>query len=93
MTDWEQRLAGMGCRITAPRRAVVEVLSQAEAPLSPQEVFEQGRAIYPRLGLVTVYRTLNLLARLNLVRRAHREDACHGKEDGRRSCPRHLTSS
>jgi Fur family ferric uptake transcriptional regulator len=78
MTDWEQRLADVGCRITAPRRAVIQVLTQTEAPLSPQEVFERGGAIHPKLGLVTVYRTLNLLAELNMVRRIHREDGCHG---------------
>jgi Fur family ferric uptake transcriptional regulator len=78
MTDWEQRLADVGCRITAPRRAVMQVLMQTEAPLSPQEVFERGGAIHQKLGLVTVYRTLNLLAELNLVRRVHREDGCHG---------------
>jgi Fur family ferric uptake transcriptional regulator len=78
MTDWEQRLADVGCRITAPRRAVIQVLMQTEVPLSPQEVFERGGAIHPKLGLVTVYRTLNLLAELNMVRRVHREDGCHG---------------
>jgi Fur family ferric uptake transcriptional regulator len=78
MTDWEQRLTDVGCRITAPRRAVMQVLTQTEAPLSPQEVFERGGAIHPKLGLVTVYRTLNLLAELNMVRRVHRENGCHG---------------
>jgi Fur family ferric uptake transcriptional regulator len=78
MAEWEQRLADVGCRITAPRRAVMQVLLQTEAPLSPQEIFEQGGVIHPKLGLVTVYRTLNLLVGLNMVRRVHREDGCHG---------------
>lgn len=56
----------------------MEVLLQTEAPLSPQEICEQGRAIHPKLGLVTVYRALSLLAGLNLVRRVHRDDGCHG---------------
>jgi Fur family ferric uptake transcriptional regulator len=78
MTEWEQCLADADCRITAPRRAVMEILSQTEAPLSPQEIYEQGRVIHPKLGLVTVYRTLSLLAKLGLVRRVHRDDGCHG---------------
>ena len=77
--DWEQRLAVVGCRITAPRRAVMQVMVQANVPLSPQEIQEQAREMHRDLGLVTVYRTLNLLAGLNLVRRAHRED---GRQDG-----------
>ena len=56
----------------------MQVLLETEAPLSPQEIFERGGAIHPRLGLVTVYRTLVLLEELNLVRRIHRDDGCHG---------------
>ena len=76
--EWEQTLVDAGCRITAPRRAVMQTLQQAYAPILPQEILEQGRRIHHKLGLVTVYRTLALLAELNLVRRVHRENGCHG---------------
>jgi len=78
MLDWEQRLAEAGCRITAPRQAVMETLLAADRPLLPQEIQERARARHRQLGLVTVYRTLNLLTGLDLVRRVHREDGCHG---------------
>jgi Fur family ferric uptake transcriptional regulator len=78
MIDWKHRLTDAGCRITAPRRAVVQVLQEASAPLLPQEIMEQARHIHRKLGLVTVYRTLVLLTECNLVRRVHREDGCHG---------------
>jgi Fe2+ or Zn2+ uptake regulation protein len=78
MTDWELRLADAGRRITAPRQAVVSVLMNAVAPLSPAEIFRQAQATHSRLGLVTVYRTLGLLSELSLVRRVHRDDGCHG---------------
>ena len=39
---------------------------------------EQGQRVHRKLGLVTVYRTLALLAEFDLVRRVHREDGCHG---------------
>jgi Fur family ferric uptake transcriptional regulator len=76
--DWERRLTDLGCRITAPRRAVMQILQGTSAPLSPQEILEQGQRVHQKLGLVTVYRTLTLLAELDLVRRVHREDGCHG---------------
>jgi len=76
--NWERCLAGIGCRITASRRAVVQVLQEACAPLLPQEVLRQGQRVHRELGLVTVYRTLALLTELDLVRRVHREDGCHG---------------
>ena len=78
MTAWEQQLTACDCRITMPRRAVMGVLLEAESPLAPQEILERGRQIHARLGLVTVYRTLELFSRLNLVRRVHREDGCQG---------------
>ena len=78
MIEWEQHLADAGHRITAPRRAVMQVLMRADAPLSPREVLDQAQAAHHTLGLVTVYRTLSLLSDLNLVRRVHREDGCHG---------------
>jgi Fur family ferric uptake transcriptional regulator len=78
MIEWEACLSESGYRITASRRAVMEVLIEDSAPLSPQEILDLARAVHPRLGLVTVYRTLNLLTDLDLVRRIHREDGCHG---------------
>ena len=78
MTWWESRLADAGCRITAQRQAVMGTLMGTAAPLSPQEILEKARADHRGLGLVTVYRTLHLLTDLNLVRRIHRSDGCHG---------------
>jgi Fur family ferric uptake transcriptional regulator len=78
MRDWELRFSEDGYRITAPRRAVMEVLMEAQTSLSPQEIWEQGRSVHRGLGLVTVYRTLDVLSKMHLVRRVHREDGCHG---------------
>jgi Fe2+ or Zn2+ uptake regulation protein len=78
MTEWERRLADAGRRITASRRAVMQVLLETEAPLSPQEILERGGAMHPKLGLVTVYRTVTLLQEMGLVCRVHRSDGCHG---------------
>jgi len=61
-----------------PRRAVMEALVAAEVPLQPHEIRERAQTSHRRLGLVTVYRTLALLMELDLVRRVHREDGCHG---------------
>lgn len=74
---WEERLTEGGFRITAPRRAVIQVLQEADAPLAPQDILERGRGLHPDLGLTTVYRTVALLAELDLVRRVHWSDGCH----------------
>jgi Fur family ferric uptake transcriptional regulator len=74
----EQELSAAGRRLTRPRRAVLRVVAEAACPLTPAQVHEQAQAHYPQVGLVTVYRTLELLTRLGLVRRIHTEEGCHG---------------
>ena len=72
-----QALRQAGYRLTKPRLAVLQVLKENNAGLNPEEVYRQGKAICPSLGLVTVYRTLELLAELGLVRRVHSAQRCH----------------
>jgi len=73
-----QALRQAGYRLTQPRLAVWQVLQESNGSLSPNEIYEQGRALYPSLGLVTVYRTLETLGGLGLVRRVHGRGNCHG---------------
>jgi Fur family ferric uptake transcriptional regulator len=70
-------IRGAGYRLTRAREAVLEVLAQAEGSLDAAAIYEQGRRVHPTLGKVSVYRTLDLLEDLNLVRQVHGEDGCH----------------
>jgi Fur family ferric uptake transcriptional regulator len=72
-----QVLRQAGYRLTQPRLAVLQVLRENEEGLDPQAVHRLGKAICPSLGLVTVYRTLDLLSELGIVRRVHSEQRCH----------------
>jgi len=72
-----QALRDAGYKLTQPRLAILQVLEENDSSLSPEEIHNQGRMIYPSLGLVTVYRTLDLLDDLGLVRRVHSEHRCH----------------
>jgi Fe2+ or Zn2+ uptake regulation protein len=74
----EVKLQEQGYRLTAARRAVLRVLSEAASPLSAGELHRRARAHHARLGLVTVYRTLEMLDSLGLVRRIHTDGACRG---------------
>ncbi len=75
--DWEERLSAAGYRLTAARRAVIQVLAASTVPLAPHEICQLGQVVHPALGLVTVYRTLELLVEFGLVRRVHHDDGCH----------------
>lgn len=54
---------GLGCgqRMTAPRQAIYQVLSEARGHLSADEIFMRVRGTMPGIGLATVYRNLELL--------------------------------
>jgi Fe2+ or Zn2+ uptake regulation protein len=75
---WLTHLHAKGYRLTAPMRAIVEVIAQSEFVLDPLEMFDLARKIYPQLGLVTVYRTLEKLEELALVQRVHQVGSCRG---------------
>ena len=76
-TQMTQALRQAGYKLTQPRLAILRVLQENEHSLTPEEVYRQGKRICSSLGLVTVYRTLDLLAELGLVRRVHSEQRCH----------------
>lgn len=66
-----------GCRVTGPRRAIVEfVLEQCE-PFSAEDVFRALRRVQPTIGRATVFRTLDLLAELGVVERVHHPSGTH----------------
>lgn len=75
--EWVKILQENGCRITAPRRAIIRVVAESPRALQPNEVYELSRAKHPGIGLVTVYRTLDRLENLGLIQRVHRDDGCH----------------
>ena len=68
------RLRAAGCRITPPRRAVLEVFSAGECHLSPDEVLVRARRLHPGVGRATVYRTLELLTKLGITRPLYGKD-------------------
>lgn len=75
--EWLRALQASGYRLTAPLRALVEVLAGSERALEPVELYDLGRQKCPGLGLVTVYRTLEKLQELGLVQRIHQDQGCH----------------
>jgi Fur family transcriptional regulator, ferric uptake regulator len=77
MERWLALLEEKGGRLTGPRRAIVDLMVNSERALSPVDVFDKARASYPKMGLVTVYRTLEVLHELGLVERVHQTDDCH----------------
>src|SRR5450759_159147 len=62
---------------TRARRAVIAAICETGGQASPADLLASGRVHHPALGLVTVYRTLEILLELDLVRKLHTDDGCH----------------
>jgi len=67
----ESVLRRHGYKLTPQRRSVVEVISGSHEHLTPAAIHERVCREHPGLGLVTVYRTLEILAGLGLVCELH----------------------
>lgn len=63
-----QRLRDAGYKITPPRLAVLQVIEQEGGHLDPAQILRRAQEIHPAIGRATVYRTLELLTQLNIVR-------------------------
>lgn len=69
-------LAEAGFSDTRARRAVVQAFCESRRSATPADLLARGRARHPKLGQVTVYRTLEILEDLGLIRKLHQEDGC-----------------
>ncbi len=60
-----------GVRLTAARRTVLQVLSEAAEHLEIAELHRRARQLNPGIGLASVYRTIELLNQLRLIKHVH----------------------
>ena len=67
-TTATEALHSSGYRLTMQRQLVWDCLRQSRKHLSAEEIVSQIRKRYPRFNLATVYRSLEVLERLGLVK-------------------------
>ena len=60
-----------GYKLTPQRRSVLNVIALSCEHLSPAAIYERVRQKNPNIGIVTVYRTLEILTRLGLICEIH----------------------
>jgi Fur family ferric uptake transcriptional regulator len=60
-----------GYRLTPQRHAILKIIASSHDHLTPAEICTRVRQEYPTIGLVTVYRVINLLIQLNLICRVN----------------------
>jgi Fur family transcriptional regulator, ferric uptake regulator len=70
---WQERLRASGHRLT-PQRELVLAAVEALGHATPDEVYAEVRTHSESVNLSTIYRTLELLNELGLIRHAHISD-------------------
>lgn len=68
LSEFRAKLASRGYRLTEARRVVLEALISTGGHISADELFALSRTDGAEIGRATVYRTLDLLTELGLVR-------------------------
>ena len=75
--QWLKILQTQGYRVTKPLKIIVDIVSKSNHILNPTQIFNIAREIYPKIGLVTVYRTVEKMEEASLIERVHMPDGCH----------------
>ncbi|GFN36026.1 Fur family transcriptional regulator [Tepidimicrobium xylanilyticum] len=75
MEEMKEKFKEEGYKLTTQRRAILDaIIENHEKHLSPEEVYDIVKAKYPEIGIATVYRTLQLLEKLNIIYRVNFDD-------------------
>lgn len=73
----KEKLKDKGYKLTTQRRAILKVVvDNYDKHLSSDEVHNIVREEYPEIGIATVYRTLQLFEKLNIVYKLNFDDGC-----------------
>jgi Fe2+ or Zn2+ uptake regulation protein len=64
-------LSRQGLRLTPQRQMILQVIEQAQEHLSAESICQRVQARYPSVSLSTVYRTLERLKTLGVIREVH----------------------
>jgi Fur family ferric uptake transcriptional regulator len=91
--DITSELRKHGYKLTPQRRAVIRIVTDAKDHLTPTDIYEKMRDVYPGTGLVTIYRTLEILAELGLICEVHSGGSCRSYTMGLQQHHHHLICS
>lgn len=73
---WLEALRTSGLSMTDVQELLVRIFAYADTPLSAEQVWDYARQTRPETGRATVYRTVDKLESLGLLRRVHGYMGC-----------------
>ncbi|MFC1941219.1 Fur family transcriptional regulator [Chloroflexota bacterium] len=65
-----------GYKLTPQRQAVIKLIASSQGHLTPAAIYEKVHQDHPNVGLVTIYRTLEILDKLGLICEVHAGGNC-----------------
>ncbi len=74
--DWLTALDESGFRVTSVQETLIDIFAHSEYPLSAEQAWEVARQSRPKTGRATVYRMIEKLESLGLIRRVHGYQGC-----------------
>ena len=72
----EQELRKHGYKLTPQRRLVINAIIKSREHLTPAAIYERVHRDHPSIGLVTIYRTIEILTELGLICEMHAGGSC-----------------
>jgi Fur family ferric uptake transcriptional regulator len=66
-----------GYKLTPQRKAVIKTIVRSQDHLTPAEIYQKLHKEHPNIGLVTIYRTLEILSEMELICELHAGGNCH----------------
>ena len=80
-------------KLTPQRRAVIGSIASSPDHLTPAAIYERVHQDYPGIGLATIYRALEILAKLGLICELHAGGSCRSYTIGAPGHHHHLICS
>jgi Fe2+ or Zn2+ uptake regulation protein len=69
--EWETQLEHGRCRLTKLRKEIIRLIAESGHSLTPVEIYDHTLENGPRMGLMTVYRTMEIMESLHLIDPIH----------------------
>ena len=82
-----------GYKLTSQRRSVIRTIASTQDHLTPAAIYQKVHKDHPSIGLATIYRTLDILAKLELICELHAGGSCHSYTIGAPGHHHHLICS
>lgn len=74
--DWRAALDESGFRVTTVQELLIDIFAHSEYPLSAEQAWDAARKSRSKTGRATVYRMVEKLENLGLIRRVHGYQGC-----------------